>query len=68
MDDKTYNAACDIIGEVLANLDTSVTMYEELASAIGFSPPLLYRDAHPAILARARACKAAYDGVREGVE
>lgn len=67
-DNPTYNAACDIIGEVLANLDTSETMYEELAGALGFTAPILYRSAHPAILARARACKAAYDGVREGVK
>ncbi len=44
--------------------------YSELARALGapgdpfWGDPL---DAHPAILARARACKAAYDGVREGV-
>lgn len=66
MDVATYNAACDVIDQMLTKLEGEETMYEELAGALGFNPPLLYRDAHPAILARARACKAAYDQVKEG--
>lgn len=62
MNDATYNAACDVIDRMLTKLESAEIMYEELAGALGFKP-ILYRDAHPAILARARACKAAYDQV-----
>ena len=65
MNDDTYNAACGVIDRMLTKLENTEIMYEELAGALGFKP-VLYRDAHSVILARARACKAAYDQVKEG--
>jgi hypothetical protein len=66
MDDKTYDTVCAITGELLTKLDRAETMYEEVADALGIKP-CIYTEQHPAILARARACKAAYDVVTKEV-
>lgn len=67
MDDKTYNAACDVIDGLIGRWEKSASMYEELAGALGFDSHNIDNDLHPAILARARACKAAYDVVMKEV-
>ncbi|MGB3042487.1 MAG: hypothetical protein WBB98_04815 [Xanthobacteraceae bacterium] len=62
----TDDATDALIDAFVSGMDELEVMYEELAGALGCAQPVMYRREHPAILARARACKAAYDQVKEG--
>lgn len=69
MTDDTTNCLYDEYKALEQSYMSLMDDYSDVARALGFSGGGLFGDVsepHPAILARARACKAAYDQMKEG--